>query len=83
MAVITSYSIHYTKLYEIDIIEPTAKTVDELKKLNLPAGVDITIVITSYSIHYTKLYEMASACSGMTLPPSSTRSLNFFRNNFV
>ena len=25
----------------IDIIEPTAKTVDELKKLNLPAGVDI------------------------------------------
>ena len=29
----------------IDIIEPTAKTVDELKKLNLPAGVDITIKI--------------------------------------
>ena len=28
-----------------DIIEPTAKTVDELKKLNLPAGVDITIKI--------------------------------------
>ena len=27
----------------LDIIEPTAKTVDELKKLNLPAGVDITI----------------------------------------
>lgn len=27
----------------IDIIEPTAATVDELKKLNLPAGVDITI----------------------------------------
>ncbi len=27
----------------IDIIEPTAQTVDELKKLNLPAGVDITI----------------------------------------
>jgi len=27
----------------IDIIEPTAKTVDELKKLNLPAGVDIEI----------------------------------------
>ena len=24
----------------LDIIEPTAKTVDELKKLNLPAGVD-------------------------------------------
>ena len=29
----------------IDIREPTAKTVDELKKLNLPAGVDITIKI--------------------------------------
>ena len=27
----------------IDIIEPTAQTVDELKKLNLPSGVDITI----------------------------------------
>ena len=29
----------------LDILEPTAKTVDELKKLNLPAGVDITIKI--------------------------------------
>ena len=29
----------------IDIIDPTAKTVDELKKLNLPARVDITIKI--------------------------------------
>jgi small subunit ribosomal protein S10 len=29
----------------IDIIDPTSKTVDELKKLNLPAGVDITIKI--------------------------------------
>ena len=27
----------------IDIVEPTAQTVDELKKLNLPAGVDINI----------------------------------------
>jgi small subunit ribosomal protein S10 len=27
----------------IDIIEPTSATVDELKKLNLPAGVDISI----------------------------------------
>jgi small subunit ribosomal protein S10 len=27
----------------IDIIEPTVKTVDELKKLNLPAGVEINI----------------------------------------
>ncbi len=29
----------------IDIINPTSKTVDELKKLNLSAGVDITIKI--------------------------------------
>ncbi len=29
----------------LDIIEPTAKTVDELKKLNLPAGVDIKIKV--------------------------------------
>ena len=27
----------------IDIVNPTANTVDELKKLNLPSGVDITI----------------------------------------
>ena len=27
----------------LDIVNPTAKTIDELKKLNLPAGVDITI----------------------------------------
>lgn len=29
----------------LDIINPTAKTVDELKKLSLPAGVDISIKI--------------------------------------
>jgi small subunit ribosomal protein S10 len=29
----------------LDIIEPTSKTVEELRKLNLPAGVDITIKI--------------------------------------
>lgn len=29
----------------VDIINPTSKTVDELKKLNLPAGVDISIKI--------------------------------------
>lgn len=27
----------------LDILDPTAKTVDELRKLNLPAGVDIKI----------------------------------------
>jgi small subunit ribosomal protein S10 len=29
----------------IDIVSPTAKTVDGLKKLNLPAGVDIKIKV--------------------------------------
>jgi small subunit ribosomal protein S10 len=29
----------------LDILDPTARTVDELKKLNLPSGVDITIRI--------------------------------------
>jgi len=29
----------------IDIVNPTAKTVDGLKKLNLPAGVDIKIQV--------------------------------------
>ena len=29
----------------LDIVDPTARTVDELKKLNLPAGDDITIKI--------------------------------------
>jgi small subunit ribosomal protein S10 len=29
----------------LDIINPSSKTVDELKKLNLPAGVDIIIKI--------------------------------------
>ncbi len=29
----------------LDIIQPTARTVDELRKLNLPAGVDITIKV--------------------------------------
>jgi small subunit ribosomal protein S10 len=27
----------------LDIVNPNAKTVDELKRLNLPAGVDISI----------------------------------------
>ena len=30
----------------MEIIGPTAKTVDELKKLNLPAGVDISVKIS-------------------------------------
>jgi len=29
----------------LDIVDPTSRTVDKLKKLNLPSGVDITIKI--------------------------------------
>ena len=29
----------------IEILEPNSQTVDELKKLNLPSGVDINIVV--------------------------------------
>ena len=32
----------------IDILEPTVQTVDELKKLNLPAGVEININVKFY-----------------------------------
>ena len=48
LGVITSYSIHYTKLYE-----PGGA------RISFPILFDSRgeIVITSYSIHYTKLYE--------------------------
>ena len=64
--VITSYSIHYTKLYEERLAFPDQQCMDlandqqedfffkrgehELKWI-------LAYVITSYSIHYTKLYE--------------------------
>ena len=47
--VITSYSIHYTKLYDAAHTDP-ARGRDQ----------DQVRVITSYSIHYTKLYESRS-----------------------
>lgn len=33
----------YTHKRLIDILEPTSKTIDSLRKLNLPAGVDVEI----------------------------------------
>ena len=63
-SVITSYSIHYTKLYEkvLDKVEKTVETIPSKKrpKVYYAEGVDglaTECVITSYSIHYTKLYE--------------------------
>ena len=37
------FELRTHKVMLIDIIEPTVQTVDELKKLNLPAGVEINI----------------------------------------
>ena len=63
--VITSYSIHYTKLYELmlfGIMMVCVKTFMGIRiswRLLLLANHLKTkqIVITSYSIHYTKLYD--------------------------
>ena len=58
--VITSYSIHYTKLYDILSLKSLLPT----GRLNFPLQLNLiwllneyTTVITSYSIHYTKLYD--------------------------
>ena len=57
--VITSYSIHYTKLYEVGHLQAQLLDLflDVLAALHLRllGGPD---VITSYSIHYTKLYDV-------------------------
>ena len=52
VGVITSYSIHYTKLYEVEQPCFAAEHVHDGITAKLQK-----IVITSYSIHYTKLYE--------------------------
>ena len=62
LVVITSYSIHYTKLYDVD---RGALDVGDRAVLaeggdavsGAPHRVHQAVVITSYSIHYTKLYE--------------------------
>ena len=54
--VITSYSIHYTKLYELPRVAPLdSKSSASTNSATLASKGN---VITSYSIHYTKLYEM-------------------------
>ena len=74
-SVITSYSIHYTKLYE-------AKVRRRWACLTSSGGKG---VITSYSIHYTKLYDVAGPVSAFDLG----RAIGAFadrregRNNFV
>ena len=53
--VITSYSIHYTKLYEL------GGNFTRDNSLSCQVGYNRFAVITSYSIHYTKLYEGAKS----------------------
>ena len=65
--VITSYSIHYTKLYDTDMYGRTLKATiiaaaDQLaaiidRQRDMGALKGASLVITSYSIHYTKLYD--------------------------
>ena len=69
--VITSYSIHYTKLYEVtsEVGPPRGCNLDVIKeKANM-------IVITSYSIHYTKLYDMVL---GQEAPGTNTTIFGLF-----
>ena len=51
LTVITSYSIHYTKLYDVLPFEQAAEILKKTEHM-------CVIVITSYSIHYTKLYDL-------------------------
>ena len=56
LCVITSYSIHYTKLYEgVSVTVVPASPVGAVEAKAVAAA--IRNVITSYSIHYTKLYD--------------------------
>ena len=61
MNVITSYSIHYTKLY--DIVTNTPEVLSDATAeltMMLMLGAGVSGVITSYSIHYTKLYDIVT-----------------------
>ena len=69
LRVITSYSIHYTKLYE-PVPNSLSKRPDCLDDIQSGQNSPLRIVfmsdwgaeegvITSYSIHYTKLYDIA------------------------
>ena len=52
-SVITSYSIHYTKLYDWYAL---SSRIAELVIIDA-LWTAVAFVITSYSIHYTKLYD--------------------------
>ena len=68
--VITSYSIHYTKLYEAPREDANNRRgfvgcVPAYKIAGGAAAQGKSLVITSYSIHYTKLYELLTARATM------------------
>ena len=77
MHVITSYSIHYTKLYDLRRRGYTPAAVREFchrigvtkSDSTTEMGVLENVVITSYSIHYTKLYE--ERCNGKSAQDQS------------
>ena len=80
--VITSYSIHYTKLYEFGEGRDTA-LFRIAGHVNLHDHIgndyDYWSVITSYSIHYTKLYEEEIILNGIskaTDPSSGGRHMS-------
>ena len=63
--VITSYSIHYTKLYDpvadkIMVSTALVLIVEHYNTILVTIPALTMIVITSYSIHYTKLYDQVS-----------------------
>ena len=61
--VITSYSIHYTKLYELASLRQSSPLFTLGTGAEVMKRVDFRNVgvITSYSIHYTKLYDVCLA----------------------
>ena len=69
MTVITSYSIHYPKLYEAESVLWIRSGAGRWEKALLGEG----WVITSYSIHYPKLYE-APAVIPCATPRSPRRA---------
>ena len=83
--VITSYSIHYTKLYEVpknSKSSPCGMTRNSFiprRKASI-SGIrnENVFVITSYSIHYTKLYELGPAADLFHLPREAPFDLFYF-----
>ena len=68
-SVITSYSIHYTKLYDIITVVKLYRKITYHSSVIIQNAVCFH-VITSYSIHYTKLYDADTSALGSVLIPN-------------